>query len=148
MSMEAENRELRLEELHPILRAIFTLKGEFLDDLNLTIRNDDRKSVLNLTHKEVYPRDHYTSYYFRYESDDVINRSELHHSEPIIQYIVNFGIQINGKFIPNLAFILYKTHTESEGIKQLEKIASDLQTIYSLPYTPKIFSHGVEYQQK
>ncbi len=145
--MEAQNITLPpMEGLHPILRAIFTVKGEFLDALNLTIKNDDRKAALNLTHKAAYPPDHYTPYHFRFEGES--KQDPPHYSEPLINFIVNFGIELDGKFMPNLAFILYKTHTESEGIKKLERIASELQTIYSLPYSPKFFSHGVEYQQK
>lgn len=143
---EAES-SLKLEGLHPTLKIIFEVGAEVASTLSSSIkRAGDERTALNL------------SYQYLADKNKIIDRESIYASGRLKtriryaikkRYFAEFSVEKDEKIESySLAIGLNNVNSDESGVDELKIIASDLQKVYGLPYTPNIYVNGKRLQAK
>lgn len=139
----AEDQKLKIEDLHPVLQMIFEIGCEVEAAMSGCIKKQGQgKTALNLTDavEENYNKvDHYEHHADPFTGQKF--KTEVYVQEQF--WRVHFAVEKNGKVGRGCCSSRLENVTqESQGLKQLAVIATDLQKVYGLPYTPAIYRNG------
>ncbi len=132
--------QLKIKDLHPVLQFFFETGAEVQCALQSSIKDGKlEKTVLNLSETDEENREKIAGYLTPSKAQREIGIS---YKFPIYarehSWRVHFAYMKGREFFETCSFVVSGVKSEHEGLAQLRVIASQLQKVYGLSYSPEV----------